>query len=416
MRFEVLKDGEIRQMQTPSYKLNQGEACFIELINGMQLVIRYAPKTKPIIFDSPLILGSSEFTGILAALIIAVMASLIVSLNRPKESKSEEEIQRVAQVIFTTPPVELIAKSDVTPPPPSVLVEEKKQTQEEKKKSLILEEIKAEKIAGEEAKNAKKVESMKTSGQAENIKAKDPNLKNKMFTSTKSGGAVKTGAANGANAQSKDPDPTNTGLLAAFGEGGARSKLDQVYSGSGELLGAGEKAKGVSGFNTDRSGDDLGAKMKDTGAGGNGTATQGIAGVGTKGRGTGMSGYGSGMGFGDKDRVQIAAGGGEENFTGSIDKEAVRRVVKSALSQFKACYEREYRQDTSLEGKLVITWEIHAQGVAKNARVIKDKSTINNTIVEECVRTRILALIFPEPPPGTAAEVTYPFVFKGQKL
>ena len=63
----------------------------------------------------------------------------------------------------------------------------------------------------------------------------------------------------------------------------------------------------------------------------------------------------------------------------------------------------------------MIAWEIHEKGVARNARVVKDKSSIGNSTVEECVRARMLTLRFPEPPAGTVAEVTYPFLFQGQK-
>lgn len=258
--------------------------------------------------------------------------------------------------------------------------------------------------------------SSNNAGKAAELKPKDPKLKTKMFTSVKQGGAVKTGEKDAANAKSKEVDMKNTGLLAAFGSGGARNKLDKAYSGSGELIGQGEKATGSSGFKSDRSGDDLGSKVKDTGAGGAGTATQGISGVGTVGRSGGMDRDGTGTGFGDKGKVNISAGGSEEAFTGSIDKEAVRRVVKAALREFKACYEREYRMNSKLEGKVVISWEIHEQGVAKNASVVRAKSTINNAAVEDCVKNRMMALKFPEPPAGTTAEVTYPFIFQGQKL
>jgi hypothetical protein len=72
--------------------------------------------------------------------------------------------------------------------------------------------------------------------------------------------------------------------LSAFGSGGSRSKMDKAYSGSGELIGDAGKATGSSGFNENRAGSDVGSKFKDTGAGGKGTATTGIAGIGTKGR------------------------------------------------------------------------------------------------------------------------------------
>lgn len=417
MSLELLKEGEVTKLNTGTYRLNQSEACFIELINGMQIVVRFAPKA-PAFAVAPPILGSSEFAGLLAALIIAVLTSLIVSVNKPKEEVVETEIERLAQITFVTPtappPQTVSAVAQQTPPP----TPPQSPQPEPLKKAVMLNETKNSQALGEANTAANKTaqDAQRESGKAAEVKPKDSNLNTKMFTSTKQGGAVQTGQATGANAQSAEPDNTNSGLLAAFGEGGSRSKLDQVYSGAGELIGTAERAQGVSGFANTRDGNDLGSQLKDTGAGGVGTATEGIAGVGTKGRGTGMTGYGGGAGFGDKDRVQIAAGGSEEAFVGSIDREAVRRTVRSALPQFKSCYEREYRMNSNLEGKLVFTWEIHAQGIARNARISTDKSTMRNAAVEECVKNRILGLRFPEPPPGTAAEVTYPFIFQGQKL
>lgn len=413
MSAEVNRDQQFHKINEQTYTLQQGEVVYINFINGMQIAIRYVPVGAVVPLDSPYILSSTEVTGILVALIIATLTSLLVSIFAPKPQKVDEEIQRVAQVIFNKPPVEL-------PKPPVVkLPEEKPETKPEvtpkppeEKKVVIADKEKEQQMKGDKNLPNQKKQDAQKAGAASDLKPKDPKLTKKMFTSTKQGGAVKTGDKSGANAQSKDPDPTNAGLLSAFGAGGARAKLDKAYNGSGELLGVGEKATGASGFNEDRAGSDLGSKFKDTGAGGKGTATQGISGVGTKGRGTG---YGSGDGLGSKDQVAVQAGGGEEEFVGSIDKEAVRRAIRSALAAFKACYDREYKKDTKLEGKVTIGWEIHEKGVAQNAQVIRDKTTIGNAIVEECVRSRMLTIRFPEPPTGTVAEVSYPFVFSGQK-
>ena len=406
---EVVRSAELIPIQENKFTIKSGEVAFVAFSNGIELAIRFAPKAPIVLLDSPFVLGVTEFAGVLAALILAVLTSIIVSVNKPKPVEAEAQVERLAKVVFAprkTPVV--VAETPLpteTPPqqaPPAVqkvdLADKKTET---KTQATPTESKETEKAA---------------SGKAADVKPKDKNQKAKMFTSTKQGAEVKTADQKAANAKSKEPDVKNTGLLAAFGSGGARNKLDKAYSGSGELIGAGEKATGTSGFNANRSGDDLGSRAKDTGAGGAGTATQGIAGVGTQGRGTGMTGSGASMGFGDKGKVQIEAGGNEENFTGTIDKEAVRRVVKSALAQFKACYEREYRMNSKLEGKVVVQWEIHEQGVAKNAQIVRVKSTINNSNVEECVKNRMMALKFPEPPPGTAAEVTYPFIFQGQKL
>jgi pSer/pThr/pTyr-binding forkhead associated (FHA) protein len=406
---EVNRNGELSPVRENRFTIKSGEAAFLTLANNLQLAIRFAPKAPIMLLDSPFVLGVTEFAGVLAALILAVLTSLIVSVNKPKTEEAEAQVERLAKVVFAprvTPPPIIQEDTQTQPPQPEKPVEVKKVDLAEKKTEAKTETPKPEEKKPQQA----------NSGKASDVKPKDPKLTKKMFTATKSGGAIKTTDQNAANMKSKEPDVQNTGLLAAFGSGGARNKLDKAYSGSGELLGAGEKATGTSGFNSNRSGDDLGSRAKDTGAGGAGTATQGIAGVGTQGRGTGMTGSGAGMGFGDKGKVQIEAGGNEENFTGTIDKEAVRRVVKSALAQFKACYEKEYRMNSKLEGKVVVQWEIHEQGVAKNAQIVRVKSTINNSAVEECVKNRMMALKFPEPPPGTAAEVTYPFIFQGQKL
>jgi outer membrane biosynthesis protein TonB len=407
---EILRGGDLSAVNENKFSISTGEVAFITIPNGIQLAVRFAPKAPIVLLDSPFVLGITEFAGVLAALILAVLTSLIVSVNKPKPVENEAEVQRLAKVVFeqkkVPTPIQIAEEPATQKPPETKPVEVQKVNLEEKKKDL---KTVAPMQDTKETKQA-------ASGKASDVNPKDAKMKTKMFTSTKQGAAIKTGETNGANAKSKEPDVKNSGLLAAFGSGGARNKLDKAYSGSGELLGAGEKANGTSGFNANRAGDDLGSRAKDTGAGGAGTATQGIAGVGTQGRGTGMTGAGAGMGFGDKGKVQIEAGGNEENFTGTIDKEAVRRVVKSALAQFKACYEREYRMNSKLEGKVVVQWEIHEQGVAKNAQIIKVKSTINNSAVEECVKNRMMALKFPEPPPGTAAEVTYPFIFQGQKL
>jgi pSer/pThr/pTyr-binding forkhead associated (FHA) protein len=412
---EVKRENNLIAVKDSRHKLQQNEVVYIEFSNGIQLGIRFAPLTTGVTMESPIMLGSSELTGLLCALIVAALTSLIVSVYTPKDSKQEEEVQRVAQVIFNKPPPPLPKPVEMTTPVEKVEAKPEEKKPEEKKPVKMAKASEEEKNKGDVTKPDAKAQAATKSGRASEVKPKDPKLKAKMFTSTKQGGAVKTGDKAGANAQSKEKDATNSGLLAAFGSGGARSKLDKAYNGSGELLGAGEKATGSSGFNENRAGDDLGSKFKDTGAGGKGTATQGIAGVGTKGRGNGMSAYGSGDGFGSKDQVAIVAGGAEEEFVGSIDKEAVRRAVKSAMSAFRACYERQLKSDSKLEGKVVIAWEIHEKGVGRNSKVVKDKSTIGNSEVENCVRDRVLAIRYPEPPPGTVAEVVYPFLFSAQK-
>ena len=246
-----------------------------------------------------------------------------------------------------------------------------------------------------------------------------PNSQNrpKKFTSTKQGGAIKLGEKAGANAQSDKKDLSKAGLFSAFGSGGSRAKLDPSYSGAGGILGQADKATGTSGMDSNRAGDDLGSKFKDTGAGGKGTATEGISGIGTKGRSTGQGMYGSADGFGDKTSVAVEPGDSEAQFVGTIDKEAVRRVIRHNQNEIRGCYVKELNRlerGKQVEGKVVMTWEIVSGGKAVNVRV--RSSTLNNKAVENCLRDRIASYTFPDVPEGMTAEVSqYPFNFRAAK-
>ncbi|MNL46791.1 hypothetical protein D3C87_1695350 [compost metagenome] len=62
-----------------------------------------------------------------------------------------------------------------------------------------------------------------------------------------------------------------------------------------------------------------------------------------------------------------------------------------------------------LDGKIVLAWEIIERGQARNVRVAS--STLGNPALENCIRDRLAAWTFPEPPAGMTAEVkAYPFV------
>jgi hypothetical protein len=164
-----------------------------------------------------------------------------------------------------------------------------------------------------------------------------------------------------------------------------------------------------------RPGEDIGSKFKESGASGKGIAIQGIQGVGTKGRGSGMSAYGSSEGFGDKTSVAIEPGGSEENFVGTIDREAVRRVVRAHKNQIESCYTRELNKldrakRAELSGKVILKWEIVEKGAAQNVKVIG--TTLNNKSIEDCMKERLATWQFPEPPAGLVGEVTYPFLLK----
>lgn len=411
----------IRMSQGTQIRVDQNELLWVRLPDkNLCLYVRFVEST-PVVPFAPLLLSSSELGSLLISVIISGMLAFYVATMTSKFQPPEEEKSTyTAQVLFNEnkPKEEKIPQPTPKPPPPL----------EKPTPPPPLDPPKVVKMADEKKEATKKGDVTKTNKAQPNQVARravevapNPNTQNrpKKFTSVKQGGAVKIGQAAGANAQSAQPKDVNKmGLFSTFGTGGVRSKLDQAYQGAGDILGNADKATGSTGMGENRDGDDLGSKFKDTGAGGKGTATEGIAGIGTKGRAGGTSAYGSTDGFGDKTSVAIQAGGTEESFEGSIDKEAVRRRIKHNLNLIRGCYNQELnRLDKSgrrvLEGKVVLKWDIVDNGVARNVRV--SNTTLNNSAIERCIAERLATIVFPDPPDGTTAEVSYPFIFKNEQ-
>ncbi|MES2963431.1 MAG: AgmX/PglI C-terminal domain-containing protein, partial [Bdellovibrionota bacterium] len=144
--------------------------------------------------------------------------------------------------------------------------------------------------------------------------------------------------------------------------------------------------------------------------GGTGKALEGIAGgVGTKGRGSGVSGTGMG-GLGNKAGTRIVTGGSEESYSGTIDREAIRRVILANLRTIKTCYNRQLERNPDLLGKLVLSWDIGEGGRVLATRVKSNE--LGNRAVAECIMDNLRQWKFPEPPSNQVVVVeAYPFVF-----
>jgi outer membrane biosynthesis protein TonB len=392
-------------------RLDQNEMICLTLMSGtMQVFVRYVPATGAVPLVSTLLLSGPEMTAVVMSLVLVGLLAFYISATAPLKGDDEkqEDITRTAQIIFTPP------KHEVKPPPPPENPPPPKQVEPPPpEKAKVADKKQETHKKGEE--NKTQSSKAATAGRAAEV-APIPNSENrpKKFTSTHQGGAIKLGEKAGANAKTKDLN--NAGLFSAFGSGGSRKKLDPNYSGAGGILGQADKATGTSGMDSNRAGDDLGSKFKDTGAGGKGTATEGISGIGTKGRSSGQGLYGSADGFGDKSSVAVDAGDSEADFAGTIDKEAVRRVIRHYLYEIRGCYTKELNKlerGQRLEGKVAVTWDIVAKGAAKNVRI--SSTSLHNKNIEECIRARLSSWEFPSPPVGMTAEVTYPFVFRPEK-
>ncbi|QDE95564.1 AgmX/PglI C-terminal domain-containing protein [Myxococcus xanthus] len=93
---------------------------------------------------------------------------------------------------------------------------------------------------------------------------------------------------------------------------------------------------------------------------------------------------------------------------GTVDREAVARVINSNLHEVHGCYERALLKDPGLAGKVVLEWTI-----GTNGRVVAAKtksSTLRNASVESCILSKLKSWTFPSPKGGVVI-ITYPFLF-----
>lgn len=388
--------------------LKQGEMIRISFNGGLvSLIVRYKENTvKPLaapLFD----LSASEITGVVMAVVIASILGLYMAVYAPSDLNADEA--RIE---------EPIRKAIVTfkPPPQKVeVVEEPKPPKEPPKVVKVVEKAPTPKPSAKPAEKRQtpnpSVEKAGAPGKAGEVAPSKTPSKSKAVGSARPGGSVKTANKEAANAKSVKPDPMKTGLFSAFGSKGVQSQLDKAYSGSGELQGLADQATGTAGMAENRPGEGLGTKLKE-GASGKGESIVGIAGVGTKGRGTGTTGYGSGN-IGTKGSVEVNVGGDGAGFTGSIDKEAIRRVIREHKNEIRSCYERELQRRPDLFGKVVFSWVIGERGKVMSAKVTAND--LGSADVANCIKNKLQTWTFPEPPPNTLAEVTsFPFVFASQ--
>lgn len=368
--------------------LSQGESLRLSFQGDLfTIFVRFVKEVPPPILGPLFDLTASESTAVLMSIVISAIFGLYMFLYTPKPIEDQMELEeklRKATITFKVPK-KIVKVSEVAPP---------------QEKKIVKVEEKVERTTTKP--NPGKA--------AELAPVRKPKKANVASSTIKQGGSINTGKP-AANVQSETRDVTKLGLLSTLGGKGAQKELSKAYSGTGELLGDANKATGNSGSADSRAGESLGGRLKNVGAGGSGSQTYGISGVGTQGKGTGTFGGGSG-GIGKKGRVDLNIGESEAEFMGTIDKEAIRRVIRENIKLFENCYNQALRRNSGAYGKIAIKWYIEERGRATQASV--NSNSVGDKPMGECLTRVIRSLTFPEPPPDQIAEVVYPFVFAAQ--
>lgn len=95
---------------------------------------------------------------------------------------------------------------------------------------------------------------------------------------------------------------------------------------------------------------------------------------------------------------------------GSLDKEIIRHVVRSAMPDLRACYDSVAPTAGEPVGTIVLKWLIDGTGSVSTTAVVDD--TLGDQRVSVCALRVIASLKFPKPKGGGIVIVNYPFVFK----
>jgi hypothetical protein len=144
------------------------------------------------------------------------------------------------------------------------------------------------------------------------------------------------------------------------------------------------------------------------GGGRGGFATQGAELLHGRGAGgIGALGVG-GVGRGSVGGVVTRASARNVAVQGSIDREAVAKVVNQHLQEVRGCYERALLKDPSLSGKVVLEWSISTAGRVVSAKT--KSSTLRNGEVEGCILNYLKTWQFPLAHGGVVI-ISYPFLF-----
>jgi hypothetical protein len=116
-------------------------------------------------------------------------------------------------------------------------------------------------------------------------------------------------------------------------------------------------------------------------------------------------------GFSRKGAARAAAAG--KDAPGTMDRTAVQKTVQGHAAEIGKCYQQRLEQDPKLAGKVVMRWQVQADGSVANVTV-GDGTTLEDHALHECMRARIAGWRFPRPENGGVATVTYPWVLRAQ--
>jgi len=97
--------------------------------------------------------------------------------------------------------------------------------------------------------------------------------------------------------------------------------------------------------------------------------------------------------------------------------DSIREVMQYHSRDVQECYEEllAAKGNKVEEGRIMTTFTISPDGFVRNAKVVKNGTTIKDARLHECVVNVLSGINFPSPPDGREYPIEYPFNLKAIK-
>ncbi len=109
----------------------------------------------------------------------------------------------------------------------------------------------------------------------------------------------------------------------------------------------------------------------------------------------------------DAARVDLSL---QDGVMGSLDPMLIRSEIHDHAAALKSCYEKRLAARKNLSGVIRTRFVIDAEGKVSAAEITD--STMQDSLVEDCIIATLATLVFPKPVGGGIVIVNYPFSFK----
>lgn len=109
--------------------------------------------------------------------------------------------------------------------------------------------------------------------------------------------------------------------------------------------------------------------------------------------------------------ISFSFGAGKSTNAVTVAKNKIKTAIKAKAHLAKRCFAESLKQNKDLKGTLELSFTIDDKGKMTTIEINREKSTIGDSTLEDCVMGIYRQAVLPASAYGTVTTVTYPFNF-----